>query len=142
MKKGLLILLMLAGAVTAAVARPTVLTLKESIQDSTIIYPESFETDTQKLMENWYLKNYAIIDEDSEASADVPTTKEEFIERLQNMPTVIEMPYNQVVRSYIDMYTQRRRALVEEMLGLSIYYMPSDSTLRASVPSLVVLTSD
>lgn len=124
MKKGLLILLMLAGAVTAAVARPTVLTLKESIQDSTIIYPESFETDTQKLMENWYLKNYAIIDEDSEASADVPTTKEEFIERLQNMPTVIEMPYNQVVRSYIDMYTQRRRALVEEMLGLSIYYMP------------------
>lgn len=40
------------------------------------------------------------------------------------MPTVIEMPYNGVVRSYINMYTQRRRQLVEEMLGLSLYYMP------------------
>ena len=124
MKKGLLALLMLVGTATSVFARPTVLTLKESIQDSTIIYPESFETDTQKLMENWYLKNYAVLDESSEAADDVPTTKEEFIERLQNLPTVIEMPYNQVVRSYIDMYTQRRRALVEEMLGLSIYYMP------------------
>ena len=116
--------MMLVGTATSVFARPTVLTLKESIQDSTIIYPESFETDTQKLMENWYLKNYAVLDESSEAADDVPTTKEEFIERLQNLPTVIEMPYNQVVRSYIDMYTQRRRALVEEMLGLSIYYMP------------------
>ena len=124
MKKGLVTLILLAGTAVAAFARPTVLTLKESIQDSTIIYPESFETDTQKLMENWYLKNYAVIDGDSENREDVPTTKEEFIERLQNLPTVIEMPYNQVVRSYIDMYTQRRRALVEEMLGLSLYYMP------------------
>ena len=125
MKRRLLLaLVLLAGAGSAAFARPTVLTLKESIQDSTIIYPESFETDTQKLLENWYLKNYAVLDEDSEAEADVPTTIEEFIERLQNLPTVIEMPYNQVVRSYIDMYTQRRRALVEEMLGLGLYYMP------------------
>ncbi len=40
------------------------------------------------------------------------------------MPTEIEMPYNQVVRSYINMYVQRRRDLVESMLGMSLYYMP------------------
>ena len=40
------------------------------------------------------------------------------------MPVTIEMPYNSVVRSYIDMYTQRRRQMVENMLGLSHYYMP------------------
>ena len=123
-KKCLLSAVLLSGTFTATFARPTVLTLKEAIQDSTIVYPESFETDTQKLMQNWYLQNYAVLDEDSEKKNDVPTSKEDFIERLQNLPTVIEMPYNQVVRSYIDMYTQRRRALVEEMLGLGIYYMP------------------
>ncbi len=40
------------------------------------------------------------------------------------MPTSIEMPYNQIVRSYINMYTQKRRGLVENMLGMSLYYMP------------------
>lgn len=124
MNKWLLSLMLAACSFGSIEARPTVLTLKESIQDSTIVYPESFETDTQKLLQNWYLKDYAVLDSDSENAADVPTSKEDFISRLQNLPTVIEMPYNQVVRSYIDMYTQRRRALVEEMLGLSIYYMP------------------
>lgn len=113
-----------AGFSVVAFARPTVLSIKESIQDSTIVYPESFETDTQELMKNWYLQNYAVLSGDSETKDDVPTSDEDYLQRLKALPTVIEMPYNQVVRSYIDMYTQRRRTLVEEMLGLSLYYMP------------------
>lgn len=113
-----------AGFSVVAFARPTVLSIKESIQDSTIVYPESFETDTQELMKNWYLQNYAVLSGDSETKDDVPTSVEDYLQRLKALPTVIEMPYNQVVRSYIDMYTQRRRTLVEEMLGLSLYYMP------------------
>lgn len=124
MKKGILALMLLAGTSISVCARPSVLTLKESIQDSTIVYPESFETDTHKLMQNWYLQNYAVIDGGGDAQADVPATKEDYIQRLSTLPTAIEMPYNQIVRSYIDMYTQRRRTLVEEMLGLSLYYMP------------------
>ncbi|MDE6369325.1 MAG: transglycosylase SLT domain-containing protein, partial [Muribaculaceae bacterium] len=46
------------------------------------------------------------------------------IERLAALPTEIEMPYNSVVKSYIDLYTQRRKQLVENMLGMSLYYMP------------------
>lgn len=34
------------------------------------------------------------------------------------------MPFNQVVKSYIEMYTQKKRSLVENMLGMSLYYMP------------------
>ena len=34
------------------------------------------------------------------------------------------MPFNQVVRSHIDLYVDRRRSLVETMLGMSLYYMP------------------
>lgn len=44
--------------------------------------------------------------------------------RLSSLPTVIEMPYNQIVRSYIDRYTKRGRAQVAAILGLSLYYMP------------------
>ena len=125
MKKRILALALAAGFSVVAFARPTVLSIKESIQDSTIVYPESFETDTQELMKNWYLQNYAVLSGDGETKDDVPTSDEDYLQRLKALPTVIEMPYNQVVRSYIDMYTQRRRTLVEEMLGLSLYYMPS-----------------
>lgn len=124
MKKRILALALAAGFSVVAFARPTVLSIKESIQDSTIVYPESFETDTQELMKNWYLQNYAVLSGDGETKDDVPTSDEDYLQRLKALPTVIEMPYNQVVRSYIDMYTQRRRTLVEEMLGLSLYYIP------------------
>ncbi len=40
------------------------------------------------------------------------------------MPTAIEMPFNSVVRNYINMYTGKKRSLVESMLGMSLYYMP------------------
>lgn len=34
------------------------------------------------------------------------------------------MPFNQIVKSYIDLYSTRRRKLVGNMLGLSTYYFP------------------
>ncbi len=95
-----------------------------SAADSTQIYPESFETDTHKMLESWYLKNYARLDHKADERALVEVDDQQIIERLAALPTVIEMPYNSVVRSYIDLYTQRRRQLVENMLGLSLYYMP------------------
>lgn len=122
--KKLLATLLLASTALFATARPTVLSIKETIQDNAIVAPESFETNTEELKKNWYLQNFTILDEGSEMKNDVPTSKEDYIERLQALPTVIEMPYNEVVRSYINMYTQKHRALVEQMLGLSLYYMP------------------
>lgn len=124
MKKKIFALCLIVASSLTAVARPSVLSLKESIQDSTIVYPQSFETDTQELMKNWYLQNYTVVDRSGADLSDVPTSDKDYIARLKAMPTVIEMPYNAVVRSYINMYTQRRRQLVEDMLGLSLYYMP------------------
>ena len=105
-------------------AAPSILTLKNSITDNSIQYPESFETDTHKMLQNWYLRNYAVLNENMSSTPDVNVPDEVYIQRLSKMPTDIEMPYNQVVRSYINMYTQRRRQLVENMLGMSLYYMP------------------
>ena len=121
--------LLLAALVTlSVVAAPrtknNILTIKESITDNDIVFPESFETDTRELMKNWYLQNFAVLDSDVESRDAGEVSDAEYIKRLKAMPTVIEMPYNQVVRSYIERYIKRNRTLVEEMLGMSLYYMP------------------
>jgi membrane-bound lytic murein transglycosylase D len=107
-----------------ASAAPSVLTLKNTITDNSIVYPESFETDTHKMMQNWYLQNYTVLNNNYSKTPIIDATDEVYIKRLSALPTNMEMPYNQVVRSYINMYTQRRRELVESMLGMSLYYMP------------------
>ncbi len=121
--KPLATLLMVATMFTASAA-PSILTLKHTISDDSITFPESFETDTHKMLQNWYLQNYAVLNENMAATPDINASDEVYIERLSKIPTTIEMPYNQIVRSYINMYTQRRRQLVENMLGMSLYYMP------------------
>ena len=40
------------------------------------------------------------------------------------MPCLMEMPYNPNVRSFIELYTVRKRHQVEYMLGMSNYYFP------------------
>ena len=113
--------------VITAVAAPkkqSILSLKESITDNDIVYPESFETNTTELMQNWYLQNYTVLDADVEKRDAGVVSDAEYVKRLSAMPTAIEMPYNQIVRSYIDRYVTRNRTLVEEMLGMSLYYMP------------------
>lgn len=122
--KKLISTILLGGTMLITSAAPSILTLKNSITDNSIQYPESFETDTHKMLQNWYLRNYAVLNENMSSTPDVNVSDEVYIQRLSKMPTDIEMPYNQVVRSYINMYTQRRRQLVENMLGMSLYYMP------------------
>ncbi|MGN0213439.1 MAG: LysM peptidoglycan-binding domain-containing protein [Muribaculaceae bacterium] len=115
-----------ALAITSSQAwcRQNVNTIKETIVDNSIVFPESFETDTKALMNNWYLKNYTVLDSYVETTKDEIVTDEVYIKRLRALPVAIEMPFNSVVKTYIEMYTQRRRTLVEEMLGMSLYYMP------------------
>lgn len=126
MKKNILILLLsgLTGMNMFAEEKHTILTVKESLTDTTTITPFSFETDTEELLQNWYLQNYTILDGDVENKSSVNTTDEEYIERLSKIPSTIEMPYNSEVRKFIDLYVERRRTLVETMLGMSLYYMP------------------
>lgn len=121
-------ILILSGMVAVGTAfsasKQNILTVRESFPDSTTVYPESFETDTEKLLQNWYVQNYTILDEEVESKSSNEVSEEEYIKRLSQIPATIEMPYNQEVRKYIDMYVNRRRTMVEAMLGMSLYYMP------------------
>lgn len=122
--KILALLLLSAASLSGHAAPPgSILSLGDNLHEIPIVYPESFETDVKKMQENWYLRNYADIDSMADSRSTVTATDAEIIERLSQLPTVIEMPFNSVVRNYIDMYANRRRQLVENMLGMSLYYM-------------------
>ncbi len=47
-----------------------------------------------------------------------------YTKRLSKINSFIELPYNSIVKSYISMYTQKKRELVGVMLGLTDYYFP------------------
>lgn len=105
-------------------AQTNILEIDDNTLQSTVIYPESFETDTRKMLENWYLRNYAVLDTEADERKSIPAGESEIIERLRSLPTVIEMPYNSLVKNIIDFYVNRRKQLVENMIGMSLYYMP------------------
>jgi len=47
-----------------------------------------------------------------------------YIERLGNIPSVIDMSYNRLVKNYINVYTKKRRDQVKYMLAVSDFYFP------------------
>ena len=124
----LTLLLATALATTSLLAVPreknNILSLKNTITDDDIVFPESFDTDVHKMMTNWYLQNYTVLDAEVENKSPGEVSEETYIRRLAAIPSVIEMPYNQIVRKHIERYVYRSRTLVEEMLGMSLYYMP------------------
>ena len=38
-------------------------TVQDTITDEDIVYPESFETDVQNMMTDWYMQKYAVLDD-------------------------------------------------------------------------------
>lgn len=123
-KIAILALMGTAALTSWAVPKKSILSLKETITDTAIVYPESFETNTKEMMNNWYLQNYTVLDQNVENRATGDVSDEEYIKRLKAIPAVIEMPFNQVVKSCIERYITRNRTLVEQALGMSLYYMP------------------
>ncbi|HCT30057.1 MAG TPA: lytic transglycosylase [Bacteroidales bacterium] len=47
-----------------------------------------------------------------------------YTKRLAKINSLIDLPYNSIIKSYISMYTQNKKELVGVMIGLSDYYFP------------------
>lgn len=118
------LLLLTAVAAAPAARADSVLDVSDASRKPSLIMPFSFETDTHKMLEDWYLKNYTVLDYNADDNADKPLDDDVLLDRLSRLPTVIEMPLNEPVRNAINFYANRRKQLVENMLGLSLYYMP------------------
>lgn len=101
-------------------------------EDTTAVNPEDFgmpegmtQSETDRMLQDWHVRNYITTNEDCDPKAGNPDfTKEDYIGRLQRLPNVIEMPYNDIVRHYIDQYSGRLRRTVSVMLGAGNFYTP------------------
>ena len=90
-----------------------------------IDFPEAMTYDLDSLLNLYTSKNNLQEANDCQMKDENPTfPKEVYIERLRRMPTIMEMPYNEVVQTFIDRYTGRLRRSISFMLGASNFYMP------------------
>ena len=77
------------------------------------------------LLNDWKTRTNLIYDTDCTNSAVIPQFSDSvYIDRLQRMPTIMEMPYNTIVREYIDRYAVKLRNQVSVMLAANNFYMP------------------
>ena len=132
MKKVLILAAMLLG-LSAGVQAQTdnddeddviTVTDKDGKQEK-IEVPVGLEDNLDSLLHLYNAKTYMMVDTSCNYRDVNPVfEKEVYIDRLKRLPTIIEMPYNDVVQKFIDRYSGKLRRSVSFMLGASNFYMP------------------
>ena len=94
-------------------------------KEEVIDLPEGMLTEVDSLLHLYNAKTYLKPDTDCNLPDVNPVyTKEEYMERLKRLPSIIEMPYNDIVQKFIDRYSGRLRRSVSFMLGAQNFYIP------------------
>ena len=97
----------------------------EEGNEEVIEFPEAMTYDLDSLLNVYMAKTYLEEDSDCNMRDINPVfTKEEYIDRLSRIPSVMEMAYNDVVQKFIDRYSGRLRHSISYMLGASNFYIP------------------
>ena len=99
---------------------PRELTAKDTISDGDIVLPEGLDSDADSLI----IEEEPYLQPPVSRGNNVDYPDSVYIRLLSALPAVVELPYNQVVKEYITLYTQKRRELVEKLLALNLYYEP------------------
>lgn len=87
--------------------------------------PLGMQYPIDSLVHEWKSKKYLTEDIECQTSASNPEFPDSvIINRLQRLPTVIELPYNDIVSNYIKRYTGSLRQQVSYMLGAFNFYGP------------------
>jgi membrane-bound lytic murein transglycosylase D len=93
---------------------------KESID-----LPKSMTYPLDSLLNDWKAKNYIDLGKDCSTAEINPLFSDSvYIDRLSRIPAIMEMPYNDIIRKFIDMYAGRLRNQVSFMLSACNFYMP------------------
>ena len=95
-------------------------------EDDNIVLPEGMQAqEIDSLLSEWQARSYLLFDESCETTGENPEfDAETYTHRLSRLPNVIDMPYNNVVQKYIDLYSGRLRGSVAVLLGLGNFYNP------------------
>lgn len=112
------------GAQSVGTEREITVTDSEGKQE-VIDVPEGMTTDLDELLHLYNAQSYLMKDTTCNYR-DVNRTYPDsvYMDRLQRLPTIIEMPYNQVVKQFIERYSDELRGSVSYMLGAANFYMP------------------
>lgn len=116
----------LVASVVGAFAQTEVI-VNDTVQGKTekIEVPPSMETDLDNNSLNPLEKENLQKNPDCDTAAYNPVFPPEvYKQRLMQIPSVVELPYNEVVQKFIDRYTTDLRNSVSFMLGASNFYMP------------------
>ena len=93
---------------------------KESIE-----LPQSMTYPLDSLLNDWKAKTYIDLGKDCSTTNQNPQFSDSvYIDRLSRIPAIMEMPYNDIVRKFIDQYAERLRQQVSFMLSACNFYMP------------------
>ena len=93
--------------------------------EEVIEFPEAMTYDLDSLLNLYMSKTYLGRPGDCEMKNENPTySREEYIERLSRIPSVMELAYNDIVQRFIDRYSGRLRYSVSYMLGAANFYIP------------------
>lgn len=97
----------------------------QTVQEETIFFPESMQSDMDSLYWDWQSKYLISIDENCQMTSSNPVISDSvYIDRLSRIPSIIEMPFNDIVKKHIEAYTGRLRNKVSFMLAAANFYMP------------------
>ncbi|MGI6242128.1 MAG: transglycosylase SLT domain-containing protein [Prevotella sp.] len=125
-KKILLTSIIFGGAFTlqAQTEKSITVTGQDGTQEE-IDLPESMTQELDSLMNLYNAKVYLKPDPDCNMPDENRTFPSSvYKERLAKLPTIIEMPYNDIVQKFIDRYSGELRHSVAYMLGAQNFYMP------------------
>ena len=87
--------------------------------------PESMNANIDSILNSWQARNMLNkADCNGEGWENIVITDTMYAKRLAALPTIVRMPYNNMVRSCIDRYTKNGRSQVSYLLGISEYYFP------------------
>lgn len=114
------------GMGAQSVGTETEITVTDSEGKQEVIdVPEGMTTDLDELLHLYNAQSYLMKDTTCNYR-DVNRTYPDsvYMDRLQRLPTIIEMPYNQVVKQFIERYSDKLRGSVSYMLGAANFYMP------------------
>lgn len=129
MKKQLALLICLAFSslnyLLAQDAEPAPQDSLPNFEQEVGLLPESLDANVDSLLHSWHVQYFSQKDDychDDHDNVYYPDSV--YAERLSRLPSVIDLPYNQVVRDCIDLYAGRKRDLVRYMLGMADFYFP------------------
>ncbi len=124
--KSIFFFLLLLSPCSTALAQEDDDNIDEYVGDEAIEVPEGMQLQQiDSLLLDWQTRNFLFFDEACETTGDTPEyDPQTYAHRLSRLPNVIDMPYNNVVQRYIDLYRGRLRNSVAVLLGASNFYNP------------------